>query len=221
MTTHRVRFPSPTLITSTHDSSNANLKCRHTHTLSLSVFLLLSLPFLGSCPLSYFLYPLLRAPSNLSVLFYLPEGECFWITGLINTVNTDHQPLTQHCADRGEKQRRSWGLSAMESKLCVWVRLPKHCTVQAVRFWAAQSYSQRPWEECGEMCLNRWHCERCTVRQQLERIIQEYLKVKMFFLFRLEGWAKKPGGVRADESKTVSSSRRIIQYSCTRCTQLK
>lgn len=40
------------------------------------------------------------ALSNPSVLFYLPEGECFWITGLINKVNAERRPLTQHCADK-------------------------------------------------------------------------------------------------------------------------
>lgn len=46
---------------------------------------------------------------TFAVLFYLPEGEWFWITGLINKVNTDRQPLTQRCADRAGKQRSSWG----------------------------------------------------------------------------------------------------------------
>lgn len=45
------------------------------------------------------------APTNLSLLFYLPEGERFWITGLINKVNTGCQPLTQRCADRVEEER--------------------------------------------------------------------------------------------------------------------
>lgn len=61
------------------------------------------LPLLAACSL-IFLFPLLR-PCNLSLLFYLPEGECFWITGLINKVNTDGPPLNQHGADREtEKQ---------------------------------------------------------------------------------------------------------------------
>lgn len=61
------------------------------------------LPLLAACSL-IFLFPVLR-PCNLSLLFYLPEGECFWITGLINKVNTDGPPLTQRSADRGtEKQ---------------------------------------------------------------------------------------------------------------------
>lgn len=52
-------------------------------------------PLLAACSL----FSLLR-PCNLSLLFYLPEGECFWITGLINKVNTDGPPLAQHGADR-------------------------------------------------------------------------------------------------------------------------
>lgn len=83
----------------------------------------LSLPFppllVGFYLVSYFPCTHLRALSNLSVLFYLPEGECFWITGLINKVNTDHQPLTQHCADRGEKHR-----SLTESETKLWVKVP-------------------------------------------------------------------------------------------------
>lgn len=59
-----------------------------------------SLSSFACCLLSYFpFFPLLH-PCNLSLLFYLPEGECFWITGLINKVNTDSPPLTQHGADR-------------------------------------------------------------------------------------------------------------------------
>lgn len=59
-----------------------------------------SLSSFACCLLSYFpFFPLLR-PCNLSLLFYLPEGECFWITGLINKVNPDGPPLTQHGADR-------------------------------------------------------------------------------------------------------------------------
>lgn len=42
---------------------------------------------------------------TFAVLFYLPEGKCFWITGLINKVNTDGRC----CADRVEEQRSSWG----------------------------------------------------------------------------------------------------------------
>lgn len=94
-------------------------------TLSLSLHPTLysphSLPLflsLASAPSLIFI-PSPLALSNLSVLFYLPEGECFWITGLINKVNTDRQPLTRHCADRGEKQRRGWGLSVCEAKLCI------------------------------------------------------------------------------------------------------
>lgn len=57
--------------------------------------------------ISFFSFPLLPALSNLSVLFHLPEGEWFRITGLINKVNTDRRSLTQRCADRAGKQRSS------------------------------------------------------------------------------------------------------------------
>lgn len=50
-----------------------------------------------------------RPSVTFAVLFYLPEGEWFWITGLINKVNTDRRPFTQRCADRAGKQRSSWG----------------------------------------------------------------------------------------------------------------
>ena len=40
------------------------------------------------------------------MLFYLPEGECFWITGLINKINRDCQPLTQPCGDRKESEKQ-------------------------------------------------------------------------------------------------------------------
>lgn len=56
----------------------------------------------ASAPLLIFL-PSPPALTNLSVLFYLPWGECFRITGLINKVNTARRPLTQHCADRGPR----------------------------------------------------------------------------------------------------------------------
>lgn len=63
---------------------------------------------------SSFLLPLIfifSLPSfELLVLFHVPEGERFWITGLIKKVNTDCQPLTQHHADRGGKQRGFWKL---------------------------------------------------------------------------------------------------------------
>lgn len=81
---------------------------------------LLTHPLTHSSPFLPFVFiPLLpAAPTNLSLLFYLPEGERFWITGLINKVNTGCQPLTQHCADRVEEERKAvrdpasvWGAS--------------------------------------------------------------------------------------------------------------
>lgn len=50
-----------------------------------------------------------RPSVTFAVLFYLPEGEWFWITGLINKVNTARRPFTQRYADRAGKQRSSWG----------------------------------------------------------------------------------------------------------------
>lgn len=103
-------FLPDSLIAEADDTFKANWKC----TLSLALYIQLSI---SSLTLSFFLwllfsFPLPLALSNLSVLFYLPEGEWFWITGLINKVNTDRQPLTQRCADRAEKQRGTecvWG----------------------------------------------------------------------------------------------------------------
>ncbi len=134
-------FLPDSLITSTHDASKANSLSRSLHpTLSpLALPLFLSL---ASAPSLIFI-PSPLALTNLSVLFYLPEGECFWITGLINKVNTDRQPLTQHCADRGEKQRRGWGLSVCEGKLCTYTYIHTYvCVCVCV-------YAYRPYTLCN------------------------------------------------------------------------
>lgn len=110
-----------------------HLQCKLKITLSLALYMQLSPnslphPFSGS----YF-HSLSPLPTNLSLLFYLPEGEWFWITGLINKVNTDRQPLTQHCADRVEKGRSIWGPSVCKGKLfeCVHLLTLEFCTVSA------------------------------------------------------------------------------------------
>lgn len=119
-------LPSPSL--TDHDTSKAK-KLKITLSLSPSTcnHLLTLLLWL------LFSFPLPLAPTNISLLFYLPEGEWFWITGLINKVNTDRQPLTQRCADRVEKGRSIWGPSVCKGKLfeCVHLLTLEFCTVSA------------------------------------------------------------------------------------------
>lgn len=107
---------------------------------------------------------------TFAVLFYLPEGEWFWITGLINKVNTDHRPLTQRCADRAGKQRSSWGARVWGPTVEL---LPGHAL-------AATSYCRGLTPAFGRMEIRSWakiHIPQCLhICQWVSRSIWVHVK---------------------------------------------
>lgn len=155
-------FLPGSLITSTHDIPKANLKYRPS--LTLNVQLPISsvthsfFPFLASA-LSLIFIPSPPALSNLSVLFYLPEGECFWITGLINKVNTDRQPLTQHYADRAEKQLGTECVRVSCVYVCVCIQELHTLGLPQLK---VEELETNIWGGDPKMVVKRFHWERCT-----------------------------------------------------------
>ena len=127
---------SPTLWSQrAHDTSKENVKRRLPLVLPTSSLLPPSAP-------SLLFIPSPPAPTNLSLLFYLPEGECFWITGLINKVNTDCQPLTQHCVTECGNRAAVGGWECVcvcvcvcEAQLCLCVALRTRPTHRQLRMF--------------------------------------------------------------------------------------